>query len=97
MGVTIRRSFSPLTKITLVTKADYEALGRLARERIIRRTVMGMGPNHEPFQPYSEAYRLQKSQALGSASPVNLQVSGEMLRAIQVTAFDNRVELTFGS
>lgn len=90
MGVTIKRSFAPLTQQKLVTRADYEALGRLARERIIRRTVMGMGPDNEAFEPYSAAYAKQKG-----SSAVNLQVSGEMLRSIQVIAEDDRVTLTF--
>jgi hypothetical protein len=95
--VTIRRNFGPLTDIVRqsITKADWEAAGRLARERIIRRTVMGIAPGGSAFAPYSPGYAKAKAEALGSASPVNLQVSGEMLRGITVQAFDNRVELSF--
>lgn len=95
MGVKVTRNFALLTKTDLVTKDDMEALGRLARERIIRRTLMGVGPDGAPFAPYSAGYLKVKQQALGAASPVNLQVSGEMLRSIQVIATDKRVELTF--
>jgi hypothetical protein len=96
MGVTVRKNFT-LRSLALTTKDDMEAIGRLARERIIRRTLMGMGPNGEPFAPYSESYRIQKSKELGSAHPVNLQVSGEMLRGIQIVAEDKKVTLTFNA
>jgi hypothetical protein len=91
MAVTLRRNFPPLTDMQLVTREDWAAVGRLARERIIRRTVQGQGVNG-PFAPYSPKYAERKAQELGSASPVNLMVSGEMLRAIV-----DRVGLTFGA
>lgn len=94
MGVTVRRNFT-LKAVKLTTQADMEAIGRLARERIIRRTVMGKGPDGHPFEPYSEGYRKVKAKELGSASPVNLQVSGEMLRSIQIVAEEKKVTLTF--
>ena len=94
MGVTVKKNFS-LKSIALTTKADMEAIGRLARERIIRRTVMGQLPGGEAMPPYSDGYRKQKAKELGSASPVNLQVSGEMLRSIQVIAEEKKVTLTF--
>ncbi len=96
MGVTVRKNFS-LKAVKLTTRADMEAIGRLARERIIRRTVMGVAPGGGSFAPYSESYRKQKAGELGSASPVNLQVSGEMLRSIQVIAEDKKVTLTFNA
>lgn len=94
MGVTVRRNFT-LTAIKLTTVADMEAIGRLARERIIRRTVMGRGPNGAFFRGYSPEYATRKAAELGSASPVNLTVSGEMLRNIQVIAEERKVTLTF--
>lgn len=94
MGIQVRRNFT-LKATKLTTKDDMEAIGRLARERIIRRTVMGQLPGGESMPPYSEGYRKQKAKALGSASPVNLQVSGEMLRSIQVIADEKKVTLTF--
>src|SRR3954463_1845483 len=94
MGVQVRRNFS-LKTIALTTKADMEAIGRLARERIIRRTVMGQLPGGQPMPPYSAGYAKQKAAELGSASPVNLSVSGEMLRSIQVIAEEKKVTLTF--
>ena len=93
MGITVRKNFS-LKAIKLTTKADMEAIGRLARERIIRRTVMGQAPGGGAFAPYSPGYAKQKAAELGS-SAVNLTVSGEMLRAIQVIAEEKKVTLTF--
>ena len=93
MPITVRRNFK-LTATTLVTKADMEAIGRLARERIIRRTVMGKGPDGQTFQAYSPGYAKRKAAELGSSN-VNLTVSGEMLRGIQVIAEEKKVTLTF--
>lgn len=93
MGVQVRRTFT-VKAIALTTKADMEAIGRLARERIIRRTVMGRLPNDVPMAPYSPGYAKARAKAGLSASP-NLQVSGEMLRNIQVIAEDRKVTLTF--
>lgn len=95
MPVTIRRSFKPLTQLQLVTREDWSAIGRLARERIIRRTLQGTDAQGRAFAPYSPGYAKRKAEELGSASPVNLQVSGEMLRSIVVEAFDDHVTLTF--
>jgi hypothetical protein len=96
MGVTVRKTFS-LKALKLTTREDMEAIGRLARERIIRRTVMGVGPNGTPFHPYSAAYQALKAKETGSASPVNLQLSGEMLRGIQIVAEEKKVTLTFNT
>lgn len=93
MSVTVRRNFS-LKAIKLTTKADMEAIGRLARERIIRRTVMGMLPGGEAMAPYSPGYAKARAEA-GLSPNVTLQVSGEMLRAIQVIADEKKVTLTF--
>jgi hypothetical protein len=49
-----------------------------------------------PFRPYSAAYTRQKAEALGSASPVNLQASGRMLQGLIVTdVTDDSVTLSF--
>lgn len=96
MGVTVRKNFS-LKAMALTTVADMEAIGRLARERIIRRTVMGQLSGGEAMPPYSQRYYDQKKSALGSADPVNLQVSGEMLRNIQIVAEEKKVTLTFNT
>ncbi len=93
MGIQVRRKFS-LKAIALTTQADMEAIGRLARERIIRRTVMGLLPGGGPMAPYSPGYAKQKAAELGS-SAVNLTVSGEMLRSIQIIAEPKKVTLTF--
>lgn len=93
MGVTVKRNFS-LKAVKLTTKADMEALGRLARERIIRRTVMGALPGGERMAPYSEGYRKQRAKEGLSQSPT-LTLSGEMLRSIQIIAEEKKVTLTF--
>ena len=97
MGIVIKRNFGPLTGLKFTTKDDMMALGRLARERIIRRTVMGVAPGGAPFHPYSKKYAERKAKELGSASPVDLQVSGEMLRGITVEADEKTATLSFTS
>lgn len=101
MGVTVTRNFAPLADVLQATQEDWAALGRLARERIVRRTLEGRDVDGHPFAPYSPGYLLQKERATGGAigvggySTVNLQLSGEMLRGIQIVAHADRVELTF--
>jgi hypothetical protein len=95
MGVTVRKNFE-LRTLKLTTVADMEAIGRLARERIIRRAVMGLLPGGGSMAPYSPGYAAQKAKELGSAA-VNLTVSGEMLRSIQVIAEPKKVTLTFAA
>ncbi|MGE0451718.1 MAG: hypothetical protein AB7Q29_19245 [Vicinamibacterales bacterium] len=72
-------------------------IGLLAREAIVRRTARGVSAEGQPFQPYSAAYARRKAQGLGSASPVNLSVSGGMLGALQIVEIsDTSVTLGFG-
>lgn len=95
MPVTLRRNFAPLAETRLLTREDWAAIGRLARERIIRRTLQGQDVNGEAFTPYSEGYtKARQAEALAVAQ-VTLQLSGEMLRNIQVVAHDDRVEVTY--
>lgn len=96
MSVTIHRSFAPLTSLALVTREDMEQIGYLARERILRRTKRGVGPNGEPFAAYSEGYAKARAKAGLATEPVALEVSGEMLRAITVVAGEKIVTLGFG-
>lgn len=93
MGVI--RNFGPLDQIPLTNRQLMREVGLLARERIVRRTRQGIGTEGRAFEPYSEAYRLQKSQELGT-TPVNLTVSGAMLNDITITKVeDDSVELGF--
>lgn len=100
MAVTIRRNFPALDKQTLLTKSDWESAGQLLRSKILQRTDAGVDAQGRPFQRYSPEYALQKGRALlgGEASmfDVDLTVSGEMLRAIQIEATDKGVTLYFG-
>lgn len=94
MGVTVRRNFGPLTDLTLFTRRDWDRVGRLARERIVRRTVGGRDVSGSPFPPYSAGYRRAK-EAIGAGSTVNLTLSGDMLNAITVEPDDMGVTLAF--
>lgn len=93
MAVSVTRNFGPLDEIVLVTKEQWGRTGRLARERIIRRTLQGRDEDDNAFAPYSAGYAEQKSKA-GASSTVNLQLSGAMLEAIQVEPDENGVTLT---
>lgn len=90
------RNFGPLTDLVLLTAADFGAIGRLAREQVIRRTLAGRDERDRPFQPYSPDYAAQKA-AQGASSNVNLQLSGEMLRAITVEPDARGVTLGFSA
>lgn len=91
----ITKNFGLLAKIPLTDKAIMREVGLLARERIIRRTVSGESVDGSRFKAYSPGYAKAKARELG-AGPVNLQLSGGMLNAIQVTEVgDDYVELGF--
>lgn len=93
MAVTVTRNFAPLTDITFFTRSDWGRVGRLARERIIRRTLAGRDEDDVAFAPYSPDYARQRAKLGASAAP-NLQLSGAMLQAIQVDPDDQGVTLT---
>jgi hypothetical protein len=94
--VTVSRNFGPLVPVVqnLLTKPDWERVGRMAREKIVLRTRQGRDYNGTPFQRYSAGYAKAKAAEVG-AGPVNLQLSGEMLNAITVEADNNSVTLAF--
>lgn len=72
-----------------------QEVGKLARERILRRTAEAVGVDGTPFQPYSAAYAVRKAKEVG-AGPVNLQLSGSMLQALVITdVTDHSVTLGF--
>jgi hypothetical protein len=80
----VSRNFTTLTQFAQPTAEQMREVGLLARELIVRRTLRGVDADGAPFAPYSPGYAKQKAQALGSASPVNLQVSGSMLNHLQI-------------
>lgn len=82
VSVTVKRSFR-LDSIDFVKPEDMREIGLLARERIVRRTRQGQGPNGA-LKPLSAGYAKQKAKALGTAKP-DLTVSGNMLNDITVT------------
>ena len=96
MGVEIRRNFGDLTDLRLMTRADWQRVGLLARERIIRRTVEGRDEEDQAFRPYSDGYAAIKAR-MGASGRVDLQLSGEMLRAITVDPDDEGVTLSFNA
>lgn len=95
MGVTVRRNFGSLRNLKLLVRDDWEAIGRLARERILARTTQGRDVNDQPFAPFSEGYAKRRADEGLSVAQPTLELSGEMLRAIKVEAHDDRVELFF--
>ncbi len=99
MSVTVKRNFGPLTAAHLLTEEDFTAVGQLLRQRIIQRTEAGVDANGNPFAGYNPDYALTKGRELlgaeASYSPVDLTVSGEMLRAIAIEATDKSVTLYF--
>lgn len=90
MGVVVLTRGKPLAQLQLSNATLMREIGLLARERIIRRTVAGQSSTGSAFAPYSPGYAKRKSQELGSASPVNLQVSGDMLGSIVLTEVTDR-------
>lgn len=96
VAVSVTRNFPSLTSVRVVTREDWARVGRLARERIIRRTTDGRDVRDASFAPYSAGYRRAK-EAMGASGTVNLQLSGEMLRAITVEPDEQGVTLRFSS
>lgn len=91
----VTRNFRPLATLPLTDKALMRDVGLLARERIVRRTAAGQSTDGSAFTPYSPPYAARKAAELGGG-PVNLQVSGGMLHAIQIVSVtDDAVELGF--
>lgn len=94
MGVTVRRTGPRLDEINLTNREVMREIGLLARERIIRRTAAGQDSRGAAFQPYSAAYSARKSKEGLGGGNVTLQVSGGMLRNIQIIEItDNKVVL----
>jgi len=94
--IAVSRNFGPLTAVELLTREDFAAIGRLARERIVRRTQQGRDEHDRSFVPYTPEYAAQKA-ALGTSAGVNLQLSGQMLNAITVEPDAKGVTLSFSS
>jgi hypothetical protein len=86
--ITVTRSIDvPLDQLELITAEDMRELGLMIRERIIRRTQQGQGPDG-PFAPLSDAYAKRKREALGTSSP-DLTFSGRMLNELQITEIES--------
>lgn len=97
MGIDVSRG-NRLSDLKLTDRAFMREVGLLARERVVRRTLAGQDQTGQSFAPYSAKYQVQKAKGLGSASPVNLQVSGRMLQGLVIVDIgDNYVTLGFSS
>lgn len=94
MGVSVSRNFGDLTDVVLLTVSDWGRVGRLARERLISRTLAGRDETDAAFAPYSPGYAKAKA-ALGASTTPNLQLSGDMLNSIVVEPDADGVTLTF--
>ena len=82
--ITVSRNFTTLTDLAQPTAEDMRQIGLMVRERIVRRTRQGLDADGMAFAPYSPEYAKRKAASLGSASPVNLTVSGAMLNQLQI-------------
>lgn len=89
MSVRITRDFPRLTELRLTTREMMREIGDLAKETIIRRTRAGQGTKGA-LLPYSAGYAKVKAAELGSASPVDLTVSGDMLDSLEIVEVDDR-------
>jgi hypothetical protein len=97
--IQVRKNLAVLdhARRNLITREDMAAVGQMIRQRILERTARGVDASGQPFQPYAKSYADAKRDALGVAQPVNLTVSGEMLRAItyEVRPGNTAVDLFF--
>lgn len=95
MPVYVTRNFGQLTEALKTTKDDWYQIGLLARERILQRTRSGQDQYNKPFTPYSQGYIDARTKEGLARNTVKLELSGEMLRSIQIIATDTQVTLTF--
>jgi hypothetical protein len=95
MGVLVRNRVGDLASNVRTTTADMKDLGLLARERILARTALGKDFKGNAFQPLSQSYLQQRSKQGLRRARTSLELSGEMLRGIQVIAEGRTVRLTF--
>jgi len=95
MGVYVIRNFGPLTGVLKTTREDWQKIGELAVDRIIQRTRSGQDQYNKAFTPYSQGYIDARAKEGIARNTVKLELSGEMLRSIQIIATDTQVTLTF--
>lgn len=94
LAVSVEKNFGSLADEKLLTREDWAATGRLARESIIRHTTAGTDEDGKPFAPYAKSYA-QRRRKEGLSERVSLQLSGGMLQAIGVEADDTGVNVGF--
>jgi len=76
-----------------ISRALQEEVPKLAEE-IVSRTQSGESVDGGGFASYSAKYAAAKRRALGSASPVNLTVTGALLGGIQSEVTGTSAEIT---
>ena len=94
VSVTVEKNFGALADVKLLAREDWAAVGRLARERIVRHTTAGNDEDGKSFAPYSKGYAKQRAKE-GLSTRVSLQLSGGMLQSITVEPDDTGVTLGF--
>ena len=94
LTVTAERNFGKLADLPVMTREDWAATGRLAREQVLRHTNAGVDEDGAAFTPYSKRYLDQKRKS-GASTRVNLTLSGGMLGAITVEPDETGVTLQF--
>jgi hypothetical protein len=83
-----------MTRSQIVKHARLENdLAERVKEIIINRTLSGQDYKKDDFLPYSDNYIKFKQRAVGSASPVNLKLTGNMLENFYVDVQIDPVEI----
>lgn len=94
LSVSVEKNFGDLADLPLLKREDWAAIGRLAREQIVRHTVAGTDEEGKAFKPYSQGYAKRRAKE-GLSTRVSLQLSGGMLQSITVEPDDTGVTLGF--
>lgn len=84
MSLTVQRTGPPLTSLRFTNRELMRQIGLAAREMIVRHTLAGVDATGASFAPYSANYATRKQAYTQTAAGVNLTVSGNMLRDLQI-------------
>ncbi len=88
MPVTVTNNLDLEARVKRVQDEIAAGLSRILptlRREIVERTQSGNSFDSGPFPGYSDSYAKAKAAALGSSTPVNLTLSGDMLNSITTT------------
>lgn len=95
MAITTKRNFGPITRDARFTRTDWNIIGIAITDRIQGRTAAGVDGQNRPFAPYAPSYAKLREREGFRKSPVNLQVSGQMMTGMVVLPTDTSVTVTF--